>query len=653
MQIFQPVREEIRNYYYSWDTDRQQWLPYAKENKELFLSDVEGTKTTYKDKQKKHINDSIGITSSINTTFSTISQSLALALKTKPSHKIVSVDGRGKDIAQVLEKAKLCVLQQSKEKIQTEECLKDVFTTGLGFKFVFEDGTKSKRNIFGVKSKYIPFDKVLVDSNVTDRSFEDEEGFFLENEMTIANVKKHFPDIVDRLVDPDTGEKITDLRILQGSYFNQNTDSGDMVNKLEVREFWQPYYTTMYLINTPNGDVERVFKENLDEEQATLLGLDESFNEEMKRSDIYYKRILIFGNYEVDEEVFPQTYSPLTKYFYEWAGKPYKSYGMIHWIKGLQEGTDAMIRLFILNGILSNNKGYRAAIDNIPPEERDNWEKYATDPTKLKLFEPVEYGGKLVIPEQERVEPLSAFFPTILELLEKGKQDVTGMYPYMSGDPSSGKIEVFSSLNQYQNTAMQRPQMILNRILEAEESHGNALTELLIDNLKPNKNYFFFNDKTSDIQEFTIANDLIQSLKVFDYYVMTEPGQAMSNQREATAEALMQIAQTTTDEIKRDLYIDEAISLKEIPRTKTIREKTDIVKNSQQKVKQLEEQIKETESLMKQLRNRTVNAETRNMVLEKAVSQLTQIAKESGGLQEIIKETKSQLTKNNNGENNE
>lgn len=640
------IPQNLRRKKDSWKAIRDEWLEYGDESLQKMYSDVDGTHTPYTKKQLEKIDLRTKITASINQLYPILLQKLAYLIEEVPSHKIISTNGKNKEIAQILDRMKYTVLYDSKSFLQTEEVIKEMLAYGMGHRFNSDED--NYLNVFGVTSKHLPNEYVILDPNVRDKSFPNNQ-FFLEKEITIEDCEKYYGDIIAELPPKNDGTRYT-AKDFSGNYDVSNSSLialDETVNTVIVTEWWSPKKATMYLIENKDGTISREFKENYIEEAEILKGF-EGIQKENQIEGFYYERHLWLGYKQIDITIKPQEYSPLTTYVYEWGGRPYQTYGMIHFNLGIQEAIDKLIQLFILNGILSNNPSYKWPQGAVTEDQIDNWTIHANNPLIPKEYVPQVVEGQVFIPEKEKVEPMSSFFPTILQMLKEAGEYIPGINPLI-GDAKSIGIETSSTLSQYQETAYKKVKLALKRILAAEENNGNSLIELLIEHIDINKNYPYFNDEDEDIKELTVVTEQIQTMKRTRYYLMTIPWKGDSSQRRNMASEFMKIAQTATDANERSLFVHEAIKMDELRGSKKLLEKLDVVKNTQAQLSNMQEQMKRMEELMKQMENKYIQSKQDLRIADSVISQLTKMAKAEGAFTELIKQQKSKIEGENSG----
>jgi hypothetical protein len=628
--------EEVPDYittrYNAWKSKRDKWLKYALECKAYYYNDVEGTKTTYTQKQMDAIKRKSGMPVTINYLYPTANQDIALLIQTKPSHKTVSMDGRFKERCEVIDKMSYHLMYSSNAVLENEEAVKNTVIMGLGHLMIDQKGFFEPGE-FGFTYRNADPGEIILDAGSKRRDNQDMLGYFVDRVISYINFCATYKPMVDELRDrkgrPVTLEYFRSSKFLggrkdpKGTYDVNNPD-------VWVREYYDKIFTTMYLVQNEKGSYMKLFRENLVPGTEWLLeGAKESLE------GIYVRKWTIAGDKVIGREVMPLTsYNCITNY-YEWAGHPYDCYGMVHFAKAMQDALDKSIQLMLINGMMQNNAGYKTPKGSIAPQDKQNWELYGNDPTKLKEYVPVVVGGKAFIPERETIQPLSNFYPMITEMMKQGIYDVTGIRPILSGDTSEAKVDVFSSLRQYQDAAMQRVIMAVTHINQSQVMMGNIMIEYLGSMVNPSDYYAFYDEK-GVLNEMQIALEMAQDLSLGRFKMLSVPGQLMPSQRTATSSELYKIAQSTADPYERQVYTQTALEFADIPGTKPLQEKLDTVKQLSGQIESLQKQIERQEEIIKQLENRVLNAELKSRLMDMIVSSTEELQTKKGRLQEMM-----------------
>jgi hypothetical protein len=623
------VPKEITELYNNWLSAKgtsgkggKGWKKQAEEGWQYFMNNVDGTYTLYTQDQLTNIENITDIPVSVNFIYPITSQKVSMLTRKKPSHRIITEDGSMRKTARELDDMKFKVQYGSKANSQNEMVFKDMLTAGLAHKFV-GDSTLFAPGEFGITSRYVSHDHVILDATVEDVTFDDTMGFFLEKWLPVPKVKAQYEKLVNKVPNGDKGHLTID-DLLRAS----NSFTKDSMPKVWIREFWQPIYTAMFLIEDKDGLSSGVFRENVDEEFRLLNNLDQETNKEYLQTQFWQRRLFI-EEYEIDVEVKPYTQCPLITYVFEWGKTPYDSLGMVHFVKGNQQAIDKMIQMFIANGMLNNQKSYRSPIGGIPPDKADTWR--TTNPYVIKEYNiVVAADGKSYVPEQESVEPLSPFYPTIIELLKAGMHTTTGVTPIIQGDAAEAKVDVFSSLQTYQDNAMSRVLLTMQHVNESQEAEGNALIEQLVWALIPGKKYPYYNERDRTYTEVVFDRKTIEILRRTKFALQAVASEGAPNQRLAMAIEFAKIAQSSQDPMDRKEFMMEAIRLAELYGTEEVFERIDTAKQLQGQIQQLSSQLERQTELLKQAENAQINAEKEARLMNELVKILTSLARAEG-----------------------
>lgn len=618
MITYTRVPERIKAKYESWKSDtvwgRKQWLTRAEESEEYYYNDVDQTGTTYTATQVSKIANKTNIPVSINFLHPVTNQKLALLTQTKPSIKTLSLDGRAKQHAMVLDKMKHGVFYTSNASVEIESMIKDMLITGMGH-IMISPSDYYKKGMFNIRVIHVPFDEVILDINAKSRTLEDMEGFFLERAFTIPKALQIYGGIIAQLRDPAgrpvdiktfTGETWVEQQLTEKQDITTTTWNTD--DRVIAREYYEKVFSTMYLIRQEDL-LQYVFAENLAPEDQALL-----INPVAEFPDIYIRKTIILGDFAIWQETLPCTEYPLRTSFFEWGGKPYRSYGMIHFTKGMQQAFDKILQIMILNGILSNNAGWTAPKGAIPEEDREKWEQFGAHPQVIKEWVPKVIENQIMKPERDQVTQLSNFYPMVLEMMKQGIEYSTGVSAVLQGNAQEANVEVFSSLQQYQNAAMMRVMMSTGHINQTLKELGQVLIEYLAANLTPDT-YSFFDEK-GKLNELTLAKEIVNDIKTFKFLTVSVPSTAMPTQRLAIATELAKIAQSSPDPAERQILTQKALELSDIREYEEIQEKLDAVRRANAELQNLQAAYDRLLETSKQMENKYINIALENRILK-------------------------------------
>lgn len=659
---YEKVPDEMATRYIGWKSIRDTWLAKANSDMEYAEGDVEGTGTLFTKATLERIKGLSNIPTSVNYIHPTVQQKMAIILRARPSHKVISASANTAGQAQLLDKMKHHMMYNSKSTEQLKQFVKNFLVRGMCGIFVGKSDLY-RPGAFNTTLRALTPDRFIIDPNTSDETNDDAEGVFIETKITLKKAELLYGRIIDAINvakskredgtdDPnfvkvkmeDFTKPITNNTGVGGAITTQQPLLGNNVKSVDVVEYYEPHITTAYYVeDKSNGDVLLVFKENSPDPDNDIL-----FNDPIDQEPgVFVKKTLMLGNYVVAEEILPITALPVRIGYFNWNERPYKSRGMVHFAKGMQEAYDKTIQMMLVNGILQNNAGWTAPKDSIAPEDRAKWEEQGNDPRVIKEFTPVVIDGQVFKPEREKVQQLSNFYPMFLQMMKSGIEYVTGVNSIVQGDAREAGVEVFASLQQYQTAASERISMALASVNRVMESVGVVMVDYLIDELKPEETRSFF-DEDGVFNEFTVAKDLKKTMRTTRFNVLSIPAEAMPTQRMAFGTELLKIAQTTPDPSERSLFVKEAIKLSDMHSARKLVQDLDTVRNLQSQVQQMQEAQKRSTEVMKQMENKALNADYRarlaDMLLQSAVKIAQQEGKISAEMQKTLEEYRALQT---------
>lgn len=606
MILYEDIPEFINKRYTNWKSLRDTHLTKSNQAWDYYLNNVDGTESTLSQQQAKNMEDKLGFALTLNYLYPILDQKRAILFRNKFSSRIVGVDERFNKHAFILDKMKYAMMYSSEAVEEIDEYLGNLIVTGHGHLEIIEDEAYSP-GAFGISIISHTNDVVIVDPNSRKKSGKDREGYFIDKEVTYEKSKEIFLELIEN-INAYYGKDLTldSFTMPSGSGTGMGRVESNEDKKLWVRKYTDRIFTTMYMVrDIESGDVDRVFAENYPDEAVELIINPDTIIGEEK--GMYAREHIVLGDKLVLRKIKPTNYLPLHTTYYEWGGKPYNSYGMVHFEKGKQKALDKAVATMILNGILTNNAGWKAPVGSIPEDNKEKWSLFGASPLFLKEYIPILMGNQVLVPEREQVQQLSNFFPMLIEILVKSIEYSTNINPIVTGNPES-KIEVFSTVQQMQNSAMERMGMTVTRINNAMEYIGNVIIQMLIANINPKENYMFF-DESGQLNEVQIATEISEQIKTSRFKVIAIPADAMPTQKMAMATELMKIAQTTPDPQERNVYVKKGFKLSGLRGFEELSDELNTVKQLNGQIEQMQEQIQRDEELMKQYENRALLAE--------------------------------------------
>ncbi|WP_448506632.1 hypothetical protein [Immundisolibacter sp.] len=612
MIMYEDIPAKLENKINTWTNAKSKWLARAEEAFGYFFNDIEDTATTYTQNQVDRIKATTNIPVSINLLYPVLSQKHAILSQTKPSHKVVSLSDneQAKQAAFILDKAKHSILYNSEALVHNEESIKSYLISGIGHVGLLPKDFISEGE-FGLSYQHLPIWNITVDPNSRLKTNEDMQGYIYAKELGEDVILKLYQPYIETIKDYyGITVSIDDLlasTITTGVPRHIQLES--LINERRglVRKFYDKAVAEMYYVENPEtGEIERLFRENMFPEQQVIIDTGKV----IKSSVNYYVReTTIVGKKILNIEMLPINMFPMKTQYFEWGGKPYRSYGMIHFTKGMQEAMDKTIQQLILNAMLSNNAGWTAPKGSIAEEDAAKWRIDGNNPMAIKEYVPRVYEGGVVLkPERDQILPLAAHYPQIMDMMKQGIEYSTGINPMIQGDPRGAKVDVFSSLQQYQSAAMQRINLAAQHINQVQEYIGRVLVQWLPSMLKTNQYYTFF-DQQGKFDEIKITKEVIQSLEVNNFTVAAVPAESSPTYRMSMATEMMKIAQTTPDPQERNIYIKKGFALSDIRGFDEMQDELNEVQKLNQQIQQMQQQIESDKEVIDQFRNQALRSE--------------------------------------------
>ena len=339
----------------TYEAEYQKWKTRTEVLEGYYYNDVDETGTTFNATQKEKVEENTGIPVSLNQIYSIVEQKLAILAQTKSSSRVVAQDEseESKAYAYILDKIKNHVMYSSEALLESKETLKDMLVLGMGISGVFPTNENIDGDL-GVRYMYLHPSEVRLDVNSRHITGKDMKDFFIKKQIDEAEAELLFSTKIEG-INELYGTNYT-LRDFARSGFS-NVDSRNKVisNEMylyDVTEYYTKKYTTMYLLNTPDG-MEFVFAENLDPALHYLL--EDAVAIEHNK---FVAKQTILGDKMIELEILPITEFPIRVRYFNWGGRPYRSYSVAHYLKGMQDAQDKHYSM-IHNGMLINNAGWK------------------------------------------------------------------------------------------------------------------------------------------------------------------------------------------------------------------------------------------------------------------------------------------------------
>jgi len=649
LKIEQTIPQYILDKFTAWKTQRDKWLVKAERDEEYYYSDVEGTGTNYTQSQVANIQGNMNIPVTINYIYPQVNHKFAILAQSKPSFRLISAvdDQLLEQFSSVLEGAKYSVLYKSDADTAIKNAQLDSLKMGMGIIHVTDENYFLPGQ-FGIAIEHLHPSYVILDANSKKSNLSDMTGYFITKQVTFDMAKMQYQPLLDEI---NTYYQLNvKMQDFANSIFGSHSGMNQVVSDSEYRsvditEYYDMVFTTKHAFeDQETGEILHVFEENFFPEQWAVM---QSFlKPELEEKGIFVRKTLFLGDTMIAFTIFPDNRFPIAVSFFEFGGKPYRSYSMIHFMRGIQEAYDKIIQLMITNGILTNTAGWMFPEGSISPEDEAKWEQHLLNPMVLKKYRPVVEGNQVLTPERIQVAPLNPFYNQLLEQLKLGMEYITGVNPMLQGNPTYGqKIDVFSTLQQYQSAAMQRVQLSVDEMNKVMERLGNIVLSRLIEGIKPEQLYIFLDKEQNEVTINGLPVQIVNALRQSKYLVQAVPSESSPTQKLSMATELFKIAQTTQSPYERNIYIQKAFELSDLKAFADMQEEIDQIRQLEQQLNQLQEQIKRDQELMKQMENKVIAAELKAKIADALAQGVDEIntKKAEAKLEIEIEKLKEQL----------
>ena len=654
MVMYEETPEGLKKFYNDWKLDRDNFLVKAKRYEEYYFTDVEGTGTTYGVTQKNTIQKNTNIPVSVNFIYPIVHKKKASMVKKKPSFQVVtsSQDKKYKQFSYVIDKVVYSLLRNSSSLSKTESHCQDILVQGMGFLGLDDEDTYTTGQL-PFSLCYYPNHNVILDAGSRIKEGTDMRGYFIEKEISKDYAQFKFGSIIDE-INEYYGHTLTidSFENLSSISLDANRGYGLGQKTLQWRRYYDKVFTTMYIMENPeNGDLEFLFKENYYPEQVEAIFIADNIIGEEK--NMFVRRTDLLGDKIILATMMPLTQLPGKATYFDWGGRPYRSYGMVHREIGKQDAIDKIVQMLLLNGMLQNNAGWSGPANALTPAQKAVWEAAANDPRVYKEYTPQVINDQVFIPKRDEIPALSPFYPQMLVLLKNSMEYSTASDPTTTSplmQEGAGKIEVFSSLQQYQNSTMEIMELTTDQINYTMEYLGNCAIQYLIFTVKPNEVYMFLDETGSKINEVVIYKEMIRDFKLAKYRLLATPSEAHPTQKIAMATEMFKIAQTTQDGSERNIFVKKAFELLDMRGYDDMVDELSEVKKLSQLVQQLQDQLERDKEIIKQRENSEAAAKTAVKVMNKYIQIVESLVAEGARAERQIeintyKEQIKELTK--------
>jgi hypothetical protein len=599
----------------------------------LYFGDTESTKTPFTETQVANIDATTALKANINEIYPIVTTLLALLTRFKSSHKVIAKhrDPMWEDFAEAIDGFKYDILYKGRANKRTKSALKDMLLTGQGIVGTEEEDFFRDGELNLSLDTYHP-ENIILDINCRDDTLQSQIGYFLEEEITIDEAKKRYGGIMKLLQakfpDQDLSFEFFS-RTQQSKNFKRNRIEGtDQIRTIWIRRYFEKEFATLCYVKN-GAEIERAFLENAEteEEEAKIVA-----NKLDTEDDIFVREHLYFGDYEVETFLKPITDYEHQVLFFEWGGKPYESYSLIHFIKDNQITLHSILQNLILNAYLINNAGWTAPEGAIPKGTKKQWEDALANPMKMKIFKLVNtVDGKVLRPEKDQVVPMGQHMPFLYEMVKNGMGRTTGVDAMLMGSAADADIDTFQTLQQYHTNAMERVRMIFDDIQDWSERLGNVLIQKIINVLQPGMEYYFQPDPEKnpdgEVGTFKANPEFMRKIKLGKFKLISIPAQAMPSEKIARGAELLKIAQSSPNDAERSEYTQAGLSMMGGSDVKRVINRLDNLKRLERTVEEKDKVIDRDKELLKQMENQVIDAELKLKIANKEIKSIEKVVR--------------------------
>jgi hypothetical protein len=329
------------------------------------------------------------------------------------------------------------------------------------------------------------------------------------------------------------------------------------------------------------------------------------------------ERVLIVGDKIVESEILISDKYPIIHLCIQHRRNPYKTYGMIHYIKDMVKAMNKMWYSMLYDMAVSNSPKVLYAegtIEKIADTETayatpHAWIKYVPDPS-------LPNGGMpTVIPPS----PVSQATVYVLQSLQQLIEYISGMFGVVQGNGDSAP-STFSATQSLQNFGTQRAKLY-SRSLERALEDLAYTTVVYLQRYAPRDKVLMYLDDNGDAQEVM----LMDNKEDLQFKVRVEITSSLPTFQQASAQLLGNIAQTAGDPNLQALLTKFYLDVVDIPQGKEWSQKLDIIAQMQSQLEELQTALKEKDGMMKSMENNLAQKEIANKVstaVQKAQSQI-------------------------------
>lgn len=438
-----------------------------------------------------------------------ISQQRAMLTSSKPSLKVVPLQGANKVVADAAQQFLIGKWNSDYVDIHLNRAIRDCLTVGYGFILV-DNASFLDNSTFDINISYLDWRYVLPDPNASQYDLSDAENILIRKVVGLKRAQVLYGLTEEEL----QSGKFEDVRGNNITESTQQVEVIDRFSKFPVDKWNVTPIEGEHLRDLPtvfytNNLTNKINKENqnllVDMEKLKVDGKIEL----KKLRELHIYRGISIGKFGVYEGVMDILDYPIIPFINEYATRFADVQGNIEFIEGIQKSLNKFYLLTIHNAMLTGNVRFLGPEGSV--KDKTKFQRSASVPGAYLGYDAdptLPNGGKPEIIQPGTLS--SAFFALSNDLMEKAKFE-TSIYSPSLGDPH-GTPETFSTTATLQNYGAQTIKELARRVEVQIAKIGEVVLQF--------------------IQNYTKENELLEYLDIESGQVvspMVEDGDVKSN----------------------------------------------------------------------------------------------------------------------------
>ena len=385
-----------------------------------------------------------------------ILQMISVLLSSKPTWKVVPLNGAVKEIADIAGKLLVGKWNSDYLDLELELVIKDMLISMAGYLFV-ENASFLDNSTFDVKIHRLNWKYVYPDPYCTKFDLSDAENIVLRKE-----VGAKYAQVLYNMSDEEMKEAIGSSNLETG-----RTDIIEVYSKYPVERISYSSSNDIDVSSLPptvfyTSNIQNKIEDERRKWKEELLKLDnDGVIQVEKVRDLHVHKCISVGKLTKYEGIVNIRDYPIVPFTNEFSEEFNKQESEVTFIEGIQEGSNKFYMLTLHNALLTGNVRFMAPKGAI--KNKTQFQKTWALPGAVNEWEPqpdLPNAGK---PEVIQSSPLSSAFYGLASDLQRKAEFETAMFAPSQGNPT-GTPETFSTTASLQHFASQRLNRLARRI---------------------------------------------------------------------------------------------------------------------------------------------------------------------------------------------